>query len=76
MNNNATLHQVGSPSLLPSRRLLSVPDVVALSGLSRATIYRRIADKSLKAPLRISPRRTGWLIEDIEEWIAGMERTK
>ena len=50
-------------------RLLSYRQVADLTGLSRATIWRRVRDGSLAAPLQISTNRVGWLARDIAEWL-------
>ena len=50
-------------------RLLSYRQVADLTGLSRATIWRRVRDGSLVAPLQISTNRVGWRARDIAEWL-------
>ena len=42
----------------------------ARTGLSRSTIYRKIAEGTFPAQLRISTNGAGWRESDINRWIA------
>ena len=44
--------------------------VLARSGLSRSTIYRKIAEGTCPRQIRISVNGTGWRESDIDRWIA------
>ena len=41
-------------------RILRFPEVKRLSGLSRSTIYLRIAEKLFPRPILLGPRMVGW----------------
>lgn len=43
-----------------SERILRFPEVRALSGLSRSTIYLRIAEGLFPKPILLGPRMIGW----------------
>ena len=43
-------------------RIVRLPDVLARTGLSRSTIYVRVADGSFPKPV-------GWIEEEVDEWI-------
>jgi prophage regulatory protein len=43
-----------------SQRILRFPEVRALSGLSRSTIYLRIAEGLFPKPILLGPRMVGW----------------
>ena len=49
---------------------LDIHQVTACVGLSKATIYRLIEKKQFPPPLRLAPRRVGWLREAIDQWLA------
>lgn len=50
--------------------VLRLPTVKARSGLSRSTIYRRIAEGTFPKGIQLGSSRTvGWLESDIEAWI-------
>ena len=44
--------------------------VEARTGLSRSTIYQRIADGEFPAPVSIGARAVGWPSDAIDAWIA------
>jgi prophage regulatory protein len=44
--------------------------VLARTGLSRSTIYRKIAEGTFPAQLKISTNGAGWKESDINRWVA------
>ena len=56
-------------SAAPMESLLSYRELSSLTGLSRATIWRRVADSTLPKPLRLSPNRVAWRATDIQSWV-------
>ena len=56
-------------------RLLSLPEVEIVTGLSKPTIYRHIQKSLFPAPLKISTRRVGWLSDDIDSWLSSLQRS-
>ena len=66
-------------TIAPSRvftRVLRLPDVRRLSGLSRSTIYQKIADGEFPRPIQLSKRSVGWTDQSILDWIASRPITK
>ncbi len=51
-------------------RIIRFNTVRARTGLSRSTIYRKIADGTFPAQLKISANGAGWRESDINRWIA------
>ena len=51
-------------------RIVRLNTVLARTGLSRSTIYRKIAEGTFPAQLRISVNGAGWRESDIDRWIA------
>jgi prophage regulatory protein len=49
--------------------ILRFPAVQATIGLSRSTIYLRIAEGTFPRPVSLGARAVGWLQSDIEEWL-------
>lgn len=47
-----------------------LPNVKALTGLSRSSIYAGIKVGSFPPPVALGPRAVGWLDSAIAEWIA------
>jgi len=56
--------------MLPSDRIVRLKTVLARTGLSRSTIYRKIAEGTFPAQLKISTNGAGWRESDINRWIA------
>ena len=54
---------------------LKMPEVCKLTGLSRASVYRLIAESGFPRPYQLSPNRVGWKVTEINEWIAQLPCT-
>ncbi|MDP0929474.1 AlpA family phage regulatory protein [Paracoccus onubensis] len=51
-------------------RIVRLNTVLARTGLSRSTIYRKIAEGTFPAQIRISINGAGWWESDINRWVA------
>lgn len=51
-------------------RIIRFDTVRDRTGLSRSTIYRKIAEGTFPAQLKISIHGTGWRESDIDRWVA------
>jgi prophage regulatory protein len=49
--------------------ILRLPAVKSTTGLSRSTIYLRVAQGSFPRPVSLGERSVGWLEEEIQEWL-------
>ena len=49
--------------------VLRLPDVKATTGLSRRTIYLRVAEGTFPRPLGLGGRAVGWLEAEIQDWL-------
>jgi prophage regulatory protein len=56
--------------MLASDRIVRLKTVLARTGLSRSTIYRKIAEGTFPSQMRISVNGAGWRESDINRWIA------
>lgn len=52
-----------------AEKLLRRPEVEAITGLSRASIYARMAKGDFPRPMRLGPRAVAWRDSDVQEWI-------
>jgi prophage regulatory protein len=52
-----------------SHVILRLPKVMAVTGLSRSTIYLRISQGTFPNPVRLGARAVGWLLSEIDEWL-------
>lgn len=50
-------------------RLLRLPDVIAITGVPRSTIYLKIKNKEFPPQVQIGSRSVAWLESEIYEWI-------
>jgi prophage regulatory protein len=56
--------------MLVADRIVRMKTVLTRAGLSRSTIYRKIAEGTFPAQVRISVNGAGWRESDIDRWIA------
>ena len=49
--------------------ILRRPDVQAVTGLSRSTIYKWMNEGSFPKPVKLGPRAVGWREADINDWL-------
>ncbi len=47
-----------------------LPSVVARVSLCRSEIYRRIAERSFPAPVKLGKRSIGFVSKEIDDWIS------
>jgi predicted DNA-binding transcriptional regulator AlpA len=47
---------------------LRLPEVKAVTGLSKTTLYALIHDKSFPAPVRLSPGTVAWVRSEVRQW--------
>ena len=53
-----------------SEQLLRLPQVKSITGLSKSTIYSRIAEGDFPKQISIGPRLVVWVESEIQNWIA------
>ena len=51
-------------------RIVRLKTVLARTGLSQSTIYRKIAEGTFPPQIRISTNGAGWKESDINRWVA------
>ena len=56
--------------MLVADRIVRMKTVLARAGLSRSTIYRKIAEGTFPPRIKISINGAGWKESDIDRWIA------
>jgi prophage regulatory protein len=49
--------------------ILRLPDVKRSTGLSRSTIYLRIAQGRFPKPVSLGGRAVGWLEAEVQQWL-------
>lgn len=51
-------------------RIVRLKTVLARTGMSRSTIYRKIKEDTFPAQIKISTNGAGWKESDINRWVA------
>ena len=49
--------------------ILRMPKVKKITQLSRDAIYHSISRGDFPKPIKITPRSSGWLLHEVEQWI-------
>ncbi|NYH13458.1 helix-turn-helix transcriptional regulator [Paraburkholderia bryophila] len=52
------------------RRIIRLPEVCRLIGLSRSVVYARIKQKQFPAPIKLGYS-SGWIESEVQAWIDG-----
>ena len=50
-------------------QILRLKQVKAMTGLSRTTIYRFMSINEFPKQIKLGPKSSGWLIDEVDEWI-------
>jgi prophage regulatory protein len=56
------------PDALGQVRFLRLPEVKAITGLGKTSIYEQIREKSFPAPVRLGLRAVGWVESEVRQW--------
>ena len=56
-----------------SEKILRRPDVEAITGLSRSTLYQWIAEGRFPRPVKLGTRSVGWRESEINAWVMSRE---
>ena len=59
---------------LEARRIVRRDEVSQLTGLAKATIYKKVKERSFPPPIRLGARAVGWRMSDIVTWLQAPER--
>lgn len=59
-----------SEGSLEDLSFLRLPEVKAVTGLGKTSIYELIREKSFPAPVRVGPRAVGWVRSEVRQWAA------
>ena len=54
----------------PAERLIRISEVKRLTGLSTATLYRKISGREFPRPVQLGAAARAWLLSEVQDWIA------
>jgi predicted DNA-binding transcriptional regulator AlpA len=57
-----------SSDTLDDVSFLRLPEVKAVTGLSKTSIYELVRSKSFPAPVRLGPRAVAWVRSEVRQW--------
>lgn len=60
---------VPSASSTPSPRLIRLPAVVSMVGLSKSEVWRRIAAGKFPKPIKLGPNTSAFVEAEVAEWV-------
>lgn len=49
--------------------IIKLSEVIARTGLSRSSIYRRINEGSFPRPISLGGKAVGWIEAEVQQWI-------
>lgn len=50
-------------------RIVRQKEVCHLTGLSKTSLYREVAEGRFPPPLRLGPRMVGWRLSTVQQWV-------
>lgn len=50
-------------------RVLTLSEVRTLTGLGKSTVYDLIRENDFPAPIRLTLRKRGWILREVELWL-------
>jgi prophage regulatory protein len=52
-----------------STKILRLPQIIALTGLSRSTVYNRVATGNFPTSISLGGRSVGWVASEVDAWL-------
>ena len=60
-------------SVSDGMKLLRLKEVIAVTGLSRSTINRKVEAGQFPRPVSLGPRAVAWRSDELDSWIADLK---
>jgi prophage regulatory protein len=51
------------------QRVISLAEVMAKTGMSKSTIYALVSQGAFPSQIKLTDRKSGWLLSEIDQWI-------
>ena len=58
------------PAMKQDEKILRLKTVLVRTGLSKSTLYRRIAEGTFPRQFRIGEQSTGWYESEVSKWVS------
>lgn len=59
-----------------STRLIRRPELEAMTGLPKSTLYDYLKDGTFPAPVKLSARSVAWRLSEVEAWIESRQSAR
>lgn len=56
--------------------VMRLPEVLAVLGVSRTTLYRWTQDGTFPRPITLGPRLVGWPASEVEDWVKNRQKDR
>ena len=66
LSQSTSQSHVASPDPVP--RIMRLPAVLLVTGLTRSSLYRLMAQRAFPTPVKLDKRSVGWRQHDVREW--------
>lgn len=54
-------------------RIVRLPELLRITGLSTASVYRQMAERRFPRPVRLGKNAVGWRAQSVFSWLDGLE---
>jgi prophage regulatory protein len=54
-------------------RIIRLPELLRITGLSTASVYRKIAENGFPRPVRLGKNAVGWRAQSVVSWLESLE---
>jgi prophage regulatory protein len=54
---------------MTNKKVLRISSVVERTGLARPTIYKLMANDKFPGNIKLTPRATAWVAEEVDRWV-------
>ncbi len=55
---------------MPGERILRMKTILSRTGLSKSTIYRKVADGTFPKPVPLGANSSGWYESEFDRWLS------
>lgn len=65
----STMQPKTKPAAARNTRLIRLPEVMAICGLSRSSVYAYVTRGEFPAPVKITRQASAWVQQEVQDWV-------